>query len=90
MTCMMATHGHGKGDNIMMLVMSIAMLTMVLSMLIMGVYWAIILLVLSGVLTGIVTVFYSFQTARCMCGTNPRMQLGKKEASEDSCNCPSV
>ena len=82
---MVTAHGHGKGDNIMMLVMSIAMLTMVLSMLIMGVYWAIILLVLSGVLTGVVTVFYSFQTARCMCGT--RMQLGKQETREDSCNC---
>jgi len=84
---MAMVHGCGKDGNMMMLVMSVAMLTMVMSMLIMGVYWGFILLVLSGVLTGIVTVYYSFQTAKCLCPTNPRMQLGKQEASEDSCNC---
>lgn len=72
---------------IMMLVMSIAMLTMALSMLIMGVYWAEALLILSGVLSAVVTVYYSFQSAKCMCGTNPRNQLGEKEISEDSCSC---
>ena len=42
---------HSLADNIMMLVMSVAMLTMVMSMLIMGVNWSIVLLILSGVLT---------------------------------------
>ncbi|MFZ1076290.1 MAG: hypothetical protein WAN47_02540 [Nitrosotalea sp.] len=65
---------HGIADNLMMLVMSVAMLTMVISMLIMGVYWAFALLVLSGVLTAVATVFYSFQSARCMCGTNSSTQ----------------
>lgn len=71
----------------MMLVMSVAMLTMVMSMLIMGVYWSVALLVLSGVLTAVVTVYYSFQSAKCVCGTNSRTQLEKKEMSEDSCSC---
>ena len=48
---------HGIADNLMMLVMSVAMLTMVISMLIMGVYWAFALLVLSGVFTAVATVF---------------------------------
>ena len=79
---------HGLMDNIMMLTMSVAMLTMVMSMLIMGVYWGFVLLVLSGVLTAVITVFYSFQSAKCMCGTNPRMQLRNKgETSSDSCEC---
>jgi len=73
--------------SIMMLVMSVSMLTMVMSMLIMGVYWSVVLLVLSGVLTAIVTVFYSLQSARCMCGTNSSIQLEKKQISDDFCNC---
>jgi hypothetical protein len=81
---------HGTVDNIMMLTMSVAMLTMVMSMLIMGVYWGLALLVLSGVLTGIITVYYSFQSARCMCGTTSRIQLEKKGISEDSCGCEDV
>ena len=79
---------HGLMDNIMMLTMSVAMLTMVMSMLIMGVYWGFVLLVLSGVLTAVITVFYSFQSAKCMCGTNPRIQSGKNgEMNKDSCEC---
>jgi hypothetical protein len=81
---------HGTIDNIMMLTMSVAMLTMVMSMLIMGVNWALALLVLSGVLTGVITVYYSFQSAKCMCGTKSRIQLEKKEMSEDSCSCSDV
>ena len=71
----------------MMLTMSVAMLTMVMSMLIMGVNWSIALLILSGVLSAVVTVYYSFQSARCLCGNNSRNQLGKKEISEDACSC---
>lgn len=72
---------------IMMLTMSVAMLTMVMSMLIMGVNWAIALLIISGILSAVVTVYYSFQSARCLCGSNPRTRLEKDGISEDSCNC---
>jgi len=71
----------------MMLTMSVAMLTMVMSMLIMGFDWSMALLILSGVLSAVVTVYYSFQSAKCLCGTNPRTQLEKKEMNEDSCSC---
>lgn len=78
---------HGTIDNVMMLTMSIAMLTMVMSMLIMGVFWGLALLIISGVLTAVLTVFYSFQSAKCMCGTNSRTLLSKKRMSEESCEC---
>ena len=81
---------HSTADNIMMLTMSVAMLAMVMSMLIMGVNWALALLVLSGVLTAVVTVFYAFQSAKCMCGTKMSTKLEKKGISEDSCNCVDV
>jgi len=81
---------HGTIDNIMMLTMSVAMLTMVMSMLIMGINWALALLVLSGVLTAVITVYYSFQSAKCMCGPKSRIQLEKKEISEDFCDCQDV
>jgi hypothetical protein len=82
---------HGLMDNIMMLTMAIAMLAMVMSMAIMGVYWGFVLLVISGVLTAVITVFYSFQSAKCMCGTNPRMKLGQKDGmNTESCECEEV
>ncbi|MGA9229634.1 MAG: hypothetical protein WBV92_05735, partial [Nitrosotalea sp.] len=67
---------------------SVAMLTMVMSMLIMGVNWSIVLLILSGVLTAVTTVFYSFQSARCMCGTNQYNKQSNKAISDATCDCP--
>ncbi len=81
---------HGLMDNIMMLTMSVAMLTMVMSMLIMGVSWGLALLILSGVLTAVITVFYSFQSAKCMCGTKSRIKVENKGMSEDICSCEDV
>ncbi|HUL51759.1 MAG TPA: hypothetical protein VLT10_00635 [Verrucomicrobiae bacterium] len=81
---------HGTIDNVMMLTMSIAMLTMVMSMLIMGVFWGFALLIISGVLTAVLTVFYSFQSAKCMCGCVQSSMLGKKGKNEETCECVDV
>ncbi|HXX05646.1 MAG TPA: hypothetical protein VEJ68_02375 [Candidatus Bathyarchaeia archaeon] len=71
-------------EAIMMTVMAVAMFTMALSMLVIHFYWALFLLVSTVAMSVVGVGYFSWKTAKCMCGTG--CEHCNRDKNNDSCH----